>query len=373
MYLTKKGVTPNQAHVDIPEGICEEEHGRRGFEGPSSHLYRQHPPTGWVRIDGPLRPRAFTCMDLPTPDLGSADTRPLEVLRSPDVSVSLSRRSESMPYFLRNADGDEVYFIHSGTGHLETDYGILDYEPADYIVIPKGTTYRIIVETTPSLFLVVESPEAIVIPDRGPLGRHALYDLGVLKIPELSASRPGCGVQSEGQREWEVRIKRHGEYTSVVYPFHPIDVVGWKGDLWVAKLNVRDFRPVMSPRYHLPPSAHVTFKAGGMLISTFAPRPLESDPQALKVPFYHRNMDYDEVLFYHRGTFFSRAGIQEGALTLHPQGIHHGPHPQAIAASKVKTHTDEVAVMIESRHPFTVLPEFEPAELKDYALSWSRP
>lgn len=369
MYLKKEGVAPNQAHVGIPEGLCEEEHGRQGFVGPSSHLYRQHPPTGWVRIEGPLRPRAFSCQDLATPDQKAADNRPLEVLRSPDVSVSLSRRAMSMPYCVRNADGDEVHFVHSGTGQFHTDYGVLSYEPGDYVIIPKGTTYRTVVDSIPSLFLIIESPEPVAIPDRGLLGHHALFDKGVLVAPGL----PPAGSERETKAEWEVRIKRYGDCTRVVYPFDPLDVVGWKGDLWAAKLNVRDFRPVASPRYHLPPTAHATFQAGGMLISTFAPRPLESDPQALKVPFYHRNMDYDEVLFYHRGNFFSRAGIRAGALTLHPQGIHHGPHPKAVEASKRKTETDEVAVMIESRRPFTVLPEFEQVELKEYAMSWSQP
>lgn len=368
MYLMKKGNIPNQAHVGIPEGLHEEEHGRRGFVGPASHLYRRHPPTGWVRIDGPLRPRAFACADLPTPDLRSADGRPTEVLRSADVRVFLSRRNETMPYFVRNADGDEVQFIHTGRGRLETDYGVLHYEPGDYIVIPKGTTYRTIVESAPSLFLIAETPEPVELPERGLLGHHAQFDLGVLTAPEPA---PAPDEWREGH-EWEVYIKRNGEYTKVVYPFCPMDVVGWKGDLWVAKLNVRDFRPVTSPRYHLPPSVHVTFQAGGMLISSFVPRPLESDPESLRVPFYHRNMDYDEVLFYHEGNFFSRAGIRPGMLTLHPQGIHHGPQPQAVEASKAKTHTDEVAVMIESQRPFTVLPEAEPVELKDYAMSWSR-
>jgi len=367
MYLMKKGEAPKQAHVSVPEGLYEEEHGRRGFSGPSSHLYRTHPPTGWVRIDGPLKPRAFACGALSTPDQRSADARPVEILRSPDVRVFLSRRAETMPYFLRNADGDEVQFVHSGRGRFETDYGTLSYEPGDYVVIPKGTIYRVSVEAGPSLFLIAESPKQVTLPERGLLGHHALFDLGVLTVPELAP------VTDTSGREWEVRIKRNGEYTKVVYPFNPMDVVGWKGDLWVAKLNVRDFRPVMSPRYHLPPSVHATFQAGGLLISTFAPRPLESDPQALRVPFYHRNMDYDEVLFYHKGDFFSRAGIQQGALTLHPQGIHHGPHPQAVEASKTKTHTDEVAVMIESRRPFSVLPELETVELKEYAMSWSQP
>ena len=162
-----------------------------------------------------------------------------------------------MPYFVRNADGDELYFIHTGRGQFETDYGVLSYEPGDYILLPKGTTYRIKVEPSPSLFLIIETSALMELPDRGLLGQHALFDLGVVSPPTLDPSG-----EAQGGREWEVRIKRAGVYTSVVYPFYPMDVVGWKGDLWVAKLNVRDFRPVMSARYHLPPSVHTTFQAG---------------------------------------------------------------------------------------------------------------
>jgi homogentisate 1,2-dioxygenase len=369
MYLIKKGKVPSQAHVGIPEGLCEEEHGRHGFSGPSSHLYRTHPPTGWVRIEGPLRPRAFACETLRERDPNSTDARPVRVLYSEDASIFISQRSTPMPYFLRNSDGDEIYFIHRGTGRFDTDYGVLPFEPGDYIVIPKGTTYKMMIDSGPSMALIVETPEPVALPDRGLLGQHALFDKGVLVAPEIETAPQ---ERTDGQ-EWEVRIKRHGEYTRVIYPFYPMDVVGWKGDLWVAKLNVRDFRPVMSARYHLPPSVHATFQAGGMLVSTFVPRPLESDPQALRVPFYHRNTDYDEVLFYHQGDFFSRAGIKPGMLTLHPQGIHHGPQPQAVEASKSKTKTDEVAIMIECRRPLAVTPEFESVEMKDYALSWSRP
>lgn len=367
MYLNRKGKVPNQAHVGIPEGLCEEEHGREGFTGPVSHLYRTHPPTGWVKIDGPLKPRAFACTQLSTPNPSRAIDGQAQVMHSRDVGLYVSHRAETMPHFVRDADGDEVYFVHQGRGRFESDYGTLSYEPGDYVIIPKGTTYRIHVDAGPSFFLIVETPEPITVPDRGPLGQHALFDKGVLVAPELGTVEP---PQTQGQ-EWEVHIKRQGDSTRVIYPFYPIDVVGWKGDLWVAKLNVRDFRPVMSPRYHLPPSVHVTFRAGGCLISTFAPRPLESDPESLRVPFYHRNTDYDEVLFYHQGEFFSRAGIQPGMLTLHPQGIHHGPQPQAVKTSEQKTQTSEVAVMIESRTPFTVRPEMEAVELKDYALSWS--
>lgn len=371
MYLQKKGTAPDQAHVAIPDGLYEEEHGRDGFSGPSSHLYRSHPPTAWCRIEGPLCPRAFQCSALCTDDQRSAEGRPLAILHSDDARVFISRRMETMPYFLRNADGDEVMFVHGGQGTLETDYGSLAYEPGDYLIIPKGTTYRLHVDSPAgaSLFVIIETPAPVTVPERGLLGRHALFDLGVLTSPELVGAPDDAG----SRREWEIRIKRAGEYTRVYYPYYPMDVAGWKGDLWVAKLNVRDFRPVTSARYHLPPSVHITFQAGGLLISTFAPRPLESDPKALRVPFYHRNMDYDEVLFYHSGDFFSRAGIEAGMLTLHPQGIHHGPQPQAVKAATTKQKTEEVAVMIESRTPFTVMPGLEGVENKDYAMSWSRP
>ena len=187
MYLVKKGNAPNQAHVGIPDGLHEEEHGRRGFNGPSSHLYRTHPPTGWVRIDGPLRPRAFACATLSTPDQRSADAKPIEILRSPDVRVFLSRRAETMPYFVRNADGDEVQFVHSGRGRFETDYGMLSYEPGDYVVIPKGTTYRISVEAGPSLFLIAESPKQVTLPERGL--RHAEEPCGPAHLKQEGPGR----------------------------------------------------------------------------------------------------------------------------------------------------------------------------------------
>jgi homogentisate 1,2-dioxygenase len=367
MYLTRRGKVPSQAHVGIPEGLYEEEHGRNGFAGSVSHLYRTHPPTAWVNIDGKLRPRAFACTQIPETALSNT-TQSVLMMQSQDAGLYISCRRETMPYFVRNADGDEVHFVHQGRGRCETDYGVLPYEPGDYVVIPKGTTYRVHVDEGACFALIVETPVPMMVPDRGALGQHALFDKGVLLAPELEAVEP---VET-GFQTWEVRIKHQGEWTKVGYPFYPMDVVGWKGDLWVAKLNVRDFRPVVSPRYHLPPSVHQTFQAGGCLISTFAPRPLESDPEALRVPFYHRNTDYDEVLFYHDGEFFSRAGIHAGMLTLHPQGIHHGPQPQAVQASKAKMHTSEVAVMIESKTPFTVQPEMEPVEIKDYAMSWSR-
>jgi homogentisate 1,2-dioxygenase len=366
-FMLAKGNYAPQAHVGIPEGTYEEEHGRDGFFGRVSHLYHAHPPTGWTRIEGPLRPHAIRVQDMAPPDRRDPRGGPVTFLYNDDVALKVSKPSAPMPFAFRNADADEVYFIHRGTGRMETDYGPLDFEPGDYIVIPRGTTYRLSPSGEDNFFLIIESKSEIGLPDKGMLGRNALFDPGVIQTPS-----PAPSLEVGG--EWEVRIKRQGQNTSFFYPFDPLDVVGWKGDLTVWKLNVRDFRPVASHRYHLPPSVHTTFLAKNFVICTFAPRPLESDPEAMRVPFFHRNIDFDEVLFYHAGDFFSRDGIEAGMVTFHPQGFHHGPHPKALKKAMEKTgghaETNEYAVMIDTKNPLKMTPEAESAEWADYWASW---
>ncbi|TMK53970.1 MAG: homogentisate 1,2-dioxygenase, partial [Actinobacteria bacterium] len=171
---------------------------------------------------------------------------------------------------------------------------------------------------------------------------------------------------------FEVRVKRDGTFTSLEFRWHPLDVAGWQGDLCPVRLNILSHRPVTSPRYHMPPSANATFVNDGFAICSFVPRPLEEDPDVLRVPFYHANIDADEVLFYHAGNFFSRAGIGEGFMTLHPQGLHHGPQPAAIVASRTRQRTDEVAVMVETRLPLSLSPEAEAVAQPGYECSWAR-
>ena len=175
------------------------------------------------------------------------------------------------------------------------------------------------------------------------------------------------------QGEFEVRVKRDDRYTRLLYRWHPLDVVGWKGDLCPMRLNKRDFRPVVSPRYHVPPSVHAVWKSDGFEIGLFAPRPTETgDPTALRVPFFHSNIDKDEVLFYHQGQFFSRAGIGEAYITHHPQGLQHGPQAAAIEASKTKEFADEYAVMVEADRPFEQEEPLATVEVEGYATSWAR-
>lgn len=359
-----KGKVAKQAHVAIPEGTYEEEHGRETFFGRASHLYRTHPPTAWTRIEGSLRPRALDLNEMKTPDQADPNAEWGLVAGNEDVRLFVSRLAEPTPYFLRDADGDVCYFIHRGSGTLETDYGPLEFVPGDYLIVPKGTTHRMVPSTDDNFFFVIEGTGEFRLPDRGLMGKHAHFDPGMMVAPEPDPH--------DEAGEFEVRVKKGGEYTSLFFAWHPLDVVGWQGDVCPVKLNVLDHRPVYSPSYHMPPSAHCTWENDGFVICSFVPRPLEEDPEVLKVPFYHANIDADEVLFYHAGNFFSRADIDTGYMTLHPQGIHHGPQPAAIEASKTKERTDEVAVMVETHHSLIVSPEAEGVVITEYETSWAR-
>jgi homogentisate 1,2-dioxygenase len=354
-----------QPHVNTPEGTYEEEHGRQGFFGRVSHLYHRHPPTGWLRIEGPLKPRAYQAIHLK----GESFAQPQIFLKNSDVQLGIAKFSSDLDAFVRNADGDEVRFVHEGSGRLETDYGDIDYRKGDYLVLPRGTTYRFLTQEANS-HLVIESATEISLPDRGMLGRHAQFDPMVMRTPVLPKDEKKTGANSQG--EFELRIKREGQWTRVFYPWNPMNASGWKGDLCPWALNVDDIRPIISPRYHLPPSVHTTFLARNFVICSFLPRPLESEEGAMKVPFYHRNIDFDEVLFYPAGNFFSREGIGAGAVTWHPQGIHHGPHPNAAQNAADKTETAEIAVMIDTYRPLMPTQAAESIEYREYAMSWKQ-
>lgn len=359
-----RGKVARQAHVGLPPGTVEEEFGRGGFFGRYAHLYRTEAPVGWTRIEGELKPRAYRAHALSDAADGYLPARKA-LLTNDDVTLRFARVGAPMRYWFRNADADEVLFVHEGAGQLESDFGAIDYETGHYLVIPRGTTHRL-VPSAPSALLIVESRGEVRLPDKGLLGQHALFDPAVIDVPE-----PAPPPAEPGRTEYEVRVQRRGRITSIVYPFHPINTVGWKGDLTVWRLHVRDIRPVMSERYHLPPTAHATFVGDGWVLCTFLPRALETgDPEALRVPFFHSNIDYDEVLFYHAGDFFSREGVGPGMVTFHPQGIHHGPQPGAVKSVEGKTHTNEIAVMLDAERPLEATTEAGAVEVTEYWKSW---
>jgi homogentisate 1,2-dioxygenase len=327
-------------------------------------LYRTQPPVEWINIDGPLRPQAFDFREVAkksnTDNYLAGRTAYLE---NKDVRIHFSVFDGEMNYFFRNADADELFFVHQGEGLFETDFGPIKYIQGDYILIPRGTVYRLKAEAA-SQFLLIESFSEIHFPDKGMLGQHALFDPAVLEVPE---PKPSLFKSSE----YHLKIKRCDQITQVTYPFNPLNTVGWKGTLTVWKINVKNIRPVLSDRYHLPPSAHSTFVAQNFVVCTFLPRPLENgDTKAMKVPFYHSNIDFDEVLFYHSGQFFSRGGITPGMMTFHPQGIHHGPQKEAVSKAQNLKETNEIAVMIDTKYPLFATSAAVDIEITNYWKSW---
>ena len=353
------GLYSKQAHVKIPKGLYEEEHGRKGFFGRVSHIYHEHPPVNWGHIEGELKPQS-----LPSCFENILENKFFTILKNNDIQINLAYLLQGDDSFFRNADFDELFFIHQGKGRIETIYGPLNVQGGDYIIMPRGTTYKIFI-IDPLKILKVESRSEFEQPDRGLLGPNALYDQTVIETPE-------CAPGSEtGLKKYTVEIKRLGKITRIIYPFNPLDAKGWKGSVYPQKISIYDICPVMSHRYHIPPSGHTTFVAKNFVVCSFVERPLEDAKHGvLKVPFYHSNIDFDEVLFYHQGNFFSRDNINGGALTFHPQGIHHGPHPKAFQAAENKEYTDEYAVMIDVRYPLEPTPLFLENENKDYWKSW---
>ena len=285
------------------------------------------------------------------------------------MRIRFWRATGAMDHLVRNADGDELLFIHQGRGELFCDYGHLTFEAGDYILIPRGTMWRLACAEPLAALLIEASNASYSLPEKGLVGPHAIFDPALLDIPRIDAA---FEQQQSDAARWSVKIKRRGAVSTVTYPFNPLDAVGWHGDLSVARINVRDIRPLMSHRYHLPPSAHTTFVGNRFVVCTFVPRPFESDAGALKVPFFHNNDDYDEMLFYHAGNFFSRDNIHPGMITLHPAGFTHGPHPKALKnmLKQSKPATDEIAVMVDARDALEIGAAARSVEWAGYVDSW---
>jgi homogentisate 1,2-dioxygenase len=361
-----EGETSRQAHADLPAGTYERELGKEGFFGPATHMYHRHPPTGWTSWEGPLRPRAFDLVKLDAADI-SPWAAP-EILGNAALRMRYWILPGSMPDLARNGDGDELLFVHAGQGDLYCDYGHLAITAGDYLVLPRGTMWRIDCAQPMTMLMIEATGSSYRLPDRGLVGAHAIFDPAILDVPAIDDAFRA----QQGEREWKVRIKRRGAVSTVTYPFNPLDAVGWTGDLAPVRLNVKDIRPLMSHRFHLPPSAHTTFVADRFVVCTFTPRPFETDPGAIKVPFFHNNDDYDEVIFYHAGDFFSRDNIHPGMMSFHPCGFTHGPHPKALQSmlTPKKPGTDEYAVMIDARDALDIAPAASGVEFTAYADSW---
>lgn len=366
-YPHVEGQASRQAHADLPPGTYEREISKEGFFGPAAHLYHRNPPTGWTDFQGPLRPHAFDLTKISKDSNSPWDAA--EIAHNAATRLRFWRTAKSMDHLARNADGDELLFVHQGSGEFFCDYGHLSFAAGDYVVIPRGTMWRLELAEPLAALLIEATNASYALPDKGLVGPHAIFDPAMLDVPRIDAA---FVAQQSDSQVWKVRVKRRGQVSVVTYPFNPLDAIGWHGDLSVSRINVKDIRPLMSHRYHLPPSAHTTFVGNRFVVCTFVPRPFETDPQAIKVPFFHNNDDYDEVLFYHSGNFFSRDNIHPGMVTVHPAGFTHGPHPKALKnmLEQNKAATDEVAVMIDTRDALEIGEAARAVEWAGYVDSW---
>jgi len=361
-----EGTASRQAHADLPPGTYEREMSKEGFFGPAAFFHHRHPPTGWSSFEGPLSPHAFDFTKLEA--VANHPWAAPDLLFNPSTRIRYWRTSGRMDSLARNADGDELLFVHQGRGDLYCDFGRLAFETGDYIVLPRGTMWRLECAEPAAMLMIEATNASYMLPEKGLVGGHAIFDPAMLDAPRIDESF----LAQQDEKPWRVAVKRRGAVSTITFPHNPLDAIGWHGDLAACRINVRDIRPLMSHRYHLPPSAHTTFVGSRFVVCTFVPRPFETDPGAIKIPFFHNNDDYDEVIFYHAGDFFSRDNIRPGMATLHPGGFTHGPHPKALSRMLVqsKPATDEVAVMVDTRDPLEVSATARGVEWAGYVDSW---
>jgi homogentisate 1,2-dioxygenase len=302
------------------------------------------------------------------PAAGDPITGRVPLLVNADVSLIRCRPTQPQAELYRNATADEILFIHKGQGTLSSLFGVLPFRPFDYIVVPHCTTYRLDFEPgiQPDL-LVIEAANNVVLPPR------YLNPDGQLRLGAPYSERDFHGPREplviDREQDVTVLIKDGTRLTRYVLAQHPFDVVGWDGCVYPYTFNADDFEPITGT-IHQPPPIHQTFEATGFVVCTFAPRLLDTHPEAIKVPYAHSNVQADEVLYYVRGQFGSRRGVEESSFTLHPHGIPHGPHPGTIVASRNATRTDELAVMVDTMRPLSLTRAALDMDDPTYPYSW---
>jgi homogentisate 1,2-dioxygenase len=382
MHYYKLGHIPPKRHTQYrkPDGSLfhEEVFSTEGFSNLYSILYHHHAPTQIVQVEAPfsvkpdivpneqLKHRSFNGFQVkPEKDYLKSRTA---VLVNDECKISLAAPSSGMhDYFFKNADADEIIFVHEGTGILRTMYGLLPFAYGDYLYIPRGTTYQMSFEDANNRLLIVESTSAIVPPKRyrnefGQLLEHAPFCERDIRKPEVLETH-------DAQGEFLFYIKKQ----DLVYPYyylnHPFDVAGWDGYVYPYAFSIHNFEPITG-RIHQPPPVHQTFATRSFVICSFVPRLFDYHPQAIPAPYNHSNIDSDELLYYVDGDFMSRKHVEKGMLTLHPAGIPHGPHPGTVEKSIGAKETRELAVMIDTFKPLYITQKALEIENPDYHKSW---
>ncbi|MEM6344293.1 MAG: homogentisate 1,2-dioxygenase [Bacteroidota bacterium] len=378
----KLGQVPPKRHTIFrqPNGKLYNEQlfGTIGFDGMSSLLYHIHRPTQVkqineakemtpkVAVSKNMTARKLIGFDLPAEN-DFLDSR-VPMLVNNDIHIGLAAPKQSMmSYFYKNADADEMLFIHKGTGTLKTLMGNISFEYGDYLIIPRGMIYQIEFDTEDNRILYAESFEPIYTPKRyrnwfGQLLEHSPFCERDYKLPETIETH-----DEEG--EFIMKIKKQGMLHELVYAYHPFDVIGWDGYNFPYGFSIHNFEPITG-RVHQPPPVHQTFETKSFVICSFCPRLYDYHPQAIPAPYNHSNIDSDEMLYYVDGDFMSRNDIDQGYITLHPGGIPHGPHPGAYERSIGKKETGELAVMIDTFRPLQITEAALGLDDGKYYQSW---
>jgi homogentisate 1,2-dioxygenase len=386
VYYRRLGSIPPKRHIEHRhepgfrgEGIYYEEVvTTAGFGRAYSICYHLRPPTRVRKVE----PAGFAPLEIVPQEVlrhhhfktghfapkGDVVTGRVPLLANSDIVISRCRPAQPQAELYRNGAADEVLFIHRGSGRLLSMFGVLPFKPFDYIVIPHCTTYQ--VEFDPGVqpdLLILETPGNIAIPPR------YLNPDGQIRLGAPYCERDFHGPTEElvidREQDVTVLVKDGQRLTRYTLASHPFDVVGWDGLVYPFTFNADDFEPITGT-VHQPPPIHQTFEAPGFVVCTFAPRMLDTHPQAVKVPYAHSNVQADEVLYYVRGRFGSRRGVEEASITLHPPGIPHGPHPGTIVASRSMQRTDELAVMVDTVKPLELTRQAMEMDDPAYPYSW---
>jgi homogentisate 1,2-dioxygenase len=381
-FYQRRGELPRKRHIVFRENgrlLTEEVMGLEGFTGNESILYHLESPcrvkelgafTPIVREEWIPETHAHRLQNTyEVPPEGDEISGRRSLMWNDDVEISLCRPDEEMDYFFRNGEGDEVIFVHEGRGTVETTFGDVPYKDGDYVVIPRGTTYRFMPDG-PQRYLVFETPGLIEIPRRyrneyGQILEGAPYYHRDIHPPTDLHTRRERG-------EFLVKVRVRGGYQDYVLDYHPFDVVGWDGFLYPWTFSIHDFEPITG-RIHQPPPSHQTFQGQNFVICSFCPRKLDFDPEAVPIPYHHSNLQSEEMIYYVSGNFGSRKGISVGSITLHPSGLPHGPQPGLAEKSLGVAETTELAVMCDTFRPLRLSTFARDLDDGRYAYSWYEP
>ena len=378
----KLGKIPSKRHTIFEKpngGIYNEQlFGTIGFDGMSTLSYHIHRPTmvREIKVPKDIRPEIAFDRNITSRLLHGFKVNPSDdylqsrkvVLLNNDVEISLAAPRKSMTeYFYKNADCDELLFIHEGSGKLRTHLGNISFEYGDYLLIPRGTIYQISFDTEVNRLFITESYHPIYTPKKyrnwfGQLLEHSPFCERDYKLPEELETY-------DEQGDFVIKIKKQGFIQELVYASHPFDVVGWDGYNFPYGFSIHNFEPITG-RVHQPPPVHQTFETSAFVVCSFCPRLYDYHPKAIPAPYNHSNIDSDEVLYYVDGDFMSRNNIEKGHISLHPSGIPHGPHPGAYERSIGKTETQELAVMVDTFKPLMITREAMKIDDGDYHQSW---